>query len=1010
MNGLLVVDDEEGVRRAVQKALGRENYEVFTASSGNEAILIVKDHPAEIAICISDFKMPGLDGLQTLAAIGTINPEITRIMLTGYATLEGAIAATNEGIDGFLTKPFDNVELRAKVREYFVRKRLKQFVSPQVMQQLQVDPTYLTPRKQRATLVFVDIRGFTALTEKHDPQEWALFLSDNYFSPLGEIIFQNNGTLDKHIGDGIMAIFGAPLAHENDPERAVRCSLEMVSDIERFNALSDIKLPAPLGLHVGLHSGWVIAGNVGSDLRMNYSVVGDTVNLASRLVELAPPGEIYMSAETFKLVSTLILTDGPFTTNVKGKAEPVSIYKLRSLKIDADRRKVALVREDFVGREREMQLLRDSLDIALHKKEVRIFIRGEAGVGKTRIKRELMKMAHTRGVATIEGMCSSFEVNTPYFLWNTLLKSMLRIGLETSEVEARIRLHELLSILSLEEHEPYLATLLSLRYGQILMEEEEHRKKRIFEATASLLRTFAARRPSVFILEDLHWIDRFSQELLEYILTQGETVPTMVVCLFRDEYTQAKNLLHLGELLDLNRLPKEDACKLMSMRLDVDTIPPNLELAVLTRSEGNPFFIQEILKTLLDKNVIAVRQRKVEILTDNVEAGIPGTVQGVIMARIDRIQESIKDVLFGASVIGREFSRPILEQVVDRKGDLVPQLHELQTLELILAKEEADEADYLFKHYLIQEVAYNTILINKRKELHASIAQAIEKLYPDRLMEFYELLAFHYEKAELWDKAAEYLGRSGHKVRQIYSREESKEFFRRKEAAMQKLFQSGSASWSFWATFKAITPPLIAMLIPILPIFYYIRILGRSAASNQTELIVVGVVASALCLWYLFTLWHLGVTPFLRGKPKLYDLMEDQVRVLFPDGTNLSIQFIEIDHLRYFDPEENGRRSFFRKLIDPFSRIEDFSSLTFGLWFREVVLNIFPPYSFGFGGGQGEVHVRLKEGYRGLRMVIPWFNTPVRSKDMSLLPFAPREFFEQMDVAFANWKRMRHQP
>ena len=183
--------------------------------TATKRITIVKDHPAEIAICISDFKMPGLDGLQTLAAIGSINPDITRIMLTGYATLEGAIAATNEGIDGFLTKPFDNVELRAKVREYFVRKRLKQFVSAQVLQQLQVDPSYLTPRKQLATLVFVDIRGFTALTEKHDPQEWALFLSDNYFSPLGEIIFQNNGTLDKHIGDGIMAIYGAPISGDD---------------------------------------------------------------------------------------------------------------------------------------------------------------------------------------------------------------------------------------------------------------------------------------------------------------------------------------------------------------------------------------------------------------------------------------------------------------------------------------------------------------------------------------------------------------------------------------------------------------------------------------------------------------------------------------------------------------------------------------------------------------------------------------------------------------------------
>ncbi|HEY4722924.1 MAG TPA: response regulator, partial [Anaerolineae bacterium] len=176
------------------------------AGDGHEAIGVVRDKPDEIAIVISDFKMPGLDGLQTLATIGAINPDITRIMLTGYATLESAIAATNEGIDGFLTKPFDNMELRAKVREHFIRKRLKQFVSAQVMHELQSDPGQLQPRKQVATILFSDIRGFTTMTERRDPQEWAAFLSVNYFSPMGEIIFQNNGTLDKHIGDSIMAI------------------------------------------------------------------------------------------------------------------------------------------------------------------------------------------------------------------------------------------------------------------------------------------------------------------------------------------------------------------------------------------------------------------------------------------------------------------------------------------------------------------------------------------------------------------------------------------------------------------------------------------------------------------------------------------------------------------------------------------------------------------------------------------------------------------------------------
>ena len=329
MYGLLVVDDEEGVRRAVQKALGRDNYQVFTASSGQEAISIVEDRAAEIAICISDFKMPGIDGLQTLAAVGNINPDITRIMLTGYATLEGAIAATNEGIDGFLTKPFDNVELRAKVREYFVRKRLKQLVSPQVMQQLQVDPSHLTPRKQWATLLFVDIRGFTALTEKHDPQEWALFLSDNYFSPLGEIIFQNNGTLDKHIGDGIMAIYGAPIAGEEDVLRAIRSAVAMRDRMQAINARSDPDHQLPIA--IGIHSGEVVVGMFGSARKREYTALGHNVNVAARLEQMAAPGQILISAQTYELVQAQVEVARLEPIMVKGLADPMQVYNVLNM-------------------------------------------------------------------------------------------------------------------------------------------------------------------------------------------------------------------------------------------------------------------------------------------------------------------------------------------------------------------------------------------------------------------------------------------------------------------------------------------------------------------------------------------------------------------------------------------------------------------------------------------------------------------------------------------------------
>ncbi len=329
MNGLLIVDDEEGVRRALHKALAKENYQIYSASDGSEAIALVRQRADEITIVISDFKMPGLDGLQTLVAIGNINPEITRIMLTGYATLESAIAATNEGIDGFLTKPFDNVELRAKVREYFIRKRLKQFVSLQVLHELQADPSQLLPRKQQATILFADIRGFTAMTEQHDPQEWAAFLSAHYFSPLGEIIFQNNGTLDKHIGDSIMAIYGAPIMAADDTWRAVQSALEMRDQMVAINSTLEPARRLPIGF--GLDTGEVVVGMFGSARKKEYTALGHTVNLASRLQEIALAGQILISHNTYTAIKDRIKVEALTPMHLRSMAEPVNLYNVVGL-------------------------------------------------------------------------------------------------------------------------------------------------------------------------------------------------------------------------------------------------------------------------------------------------------------------------------------------------------------------------------------------------------------------------------------------------------------------------------------------------------------------------------------------------------------------------------------------------------------------------------------------------------------------------------------------------------
>ena len=340
LQSLLIIDDEEGIRRSVKRALRQEKYEVLMAENGQQALEIVRQNPEQIAIAISDYKMPGMDGIETLAAIGGINADITRVILTGYATLESAIQATNEGFDGFLTKPFENEELRAKIKEYFLKKHMKQFVSPQVFAELQKDPDLIQPCKRDVTVLFSDIRGFTPMAEKLDPNDLAYLLNHYYFSPLGQIIFEHRGTLDKHIGDAIMALFGAPLSGPDDAYRAVCAALSMRKAVDQINLdLRERKTGAllthqlatehylPVGF--GISSGEVVAGLLGSTWKKEYTVIGSAVNVAARLQSLAGPGEILISESTYQLVRSQVQVEPLEPTLIKGIAAPVQIYRVQ---------------------------------------------------------------------------------------------------------------------------------------------------------------------------------------------------------------------------------------------------------------------------------------------------------------------------------------------------------------------------------------------------------------------------------------------------------------------------------------------------------------------------------------------------------------------------------------------------------------------------------------------------------------------------------------------------------
>lgn len=327
MIGLVVVDDEEGVRRALRKVLEGDGYKVFLAENGKQAIRIVGGNDGKIETVISDFKMPGIDGLETLMEIGRINPEITRIMLTGYATMESAIEAVNAGIDGFLTKPFENTELTAKVREYNLKKRLKQFVSEQILTELQREGKNILPRRQKVSVLFSDIRGFSKIAETMTPEALSDMLNSRYFSPLDNVIFEFNGTLDKHIGDSIMGVFGAPVAYEDDAARAVLGALKMREEIRRINEMHGAS-GRKIEIGIGISTGEVMAGIFGSSRKKEYTVFGPPVNLASRLERLAGADQILICEETCRHVQHLAKVEKINVPPIKGIERRFDVYSV----------------------------------------------------------------------------------------------------------------------------------------------------------------------------------------------------------------------------------------------------------------------------------------------------------------------------------------------------------------------------------------------------------------------------------------------------------------------------------------------------------------------------------------------------------------------------------------------------------------------------------------------------------------------------------------------------------
>jgi tetratricopeptide (TPR) repeat protein len=587
-------------------------------------------------------------------------------------------------------------------------------------------------------------------------------------------------------GDGIMALFGAPVALEDAPQRAIRSSLAIHREMAKFSdqLKQEKKDVLSVKMRIGIHTGPVVVGTVGNDLRVEFKAVGDTVNLASRMEEQAQPGTTYITEDTFKLTEGLFRFEGLGQRVIKGKQKPVNIYRAIAPSTMRTRFDVSAERglTPFAGRERELELLLDGLARAKAGRGQAFSITAEAGVGKSRLLYELRKAVASEDVTFLEGRCLSYSRAVAYHPVIDILKANFDIHEGDGDFDIKEKVNKGLKILGADEAStlPYLLELLAVKdsgIDKIPMSPEE-RKNRIIEALKRIVLKGSEIRPLIMAFEDLHWIDKSSEDQLKHLLESIPGARVLLIFTYRPEFVHTWGAKSYHSQVMLNRLSNRESLIMVSHLLGTEELDKDLEEFILEKTEGVPFFIEELIKSLKDLKIIEKKDNRYRITKDIKEVTIPATVQDVIMARVDSLPEGTKGLLQTISAVGRESGYDLIKRLTDlAEQELLSHLSVLKDSEFLYERGIYPQSTYVFKHTLTQDVIYDSLLLKKRKEIHAEIGGVIEALYPDRLEEYYELLAYHYGRSASADKAVNYLDLANQKAAKLNAMEEAKTYF-----------------------------------------------------------------------------------------------------------------------------------------------------------------------------------------------------------------------------------------
>jgi class 3 adenylate cyclase/tetratricopeptide (TPR) repeat protein len=657
--------------------------------------------------------------------------------------------------------------------------------------------------RKHVTVFFADLSGYTAMTERLDPEDVRTILNQ-VFKKISGIIEKFDGFIERYIGDSVMAVFGIPKAHEDDPVRAINAAIEIHDAMKSMSPWIQEKIGRQVFMHTGINTGLVLTGEVNPE-DGSHGLTGLNINIASRLESLSKDDEILVGPQTYKLAKQFFNFETLKPVSVKGKKGLLNVYKVLSKKdLDLHKRTNTF----FLGRDEELiKLNKLSSQLVRNGIGSMVSIIGEPGIGKSRLVDEYKKQFLNADILWVESRSSSYLQETSYGTFLEVLKNYAGIKDSDDDGKGWEKLEEkLMHLFPDEVHDtlPYLATLLSLKvkgdlFNKVQFIDGEALKGQIYRAFFILLKRLTYDQPLVIEFEDFHWADQSTIDLIAHLMPMVQEVPLILLFISRNTKngpaSKLRRLVHKQNNKNyteifLNPLSKEEILDLACKNLNIDPMSSQLSGLINRKCEGNPLYLEELIRTLIHNDLVVksetTGQYTLKPLSGKVS--IPDTLRGIVESSIDRLDEDMKDLLRIASVIGRNFLYRLLEAIGDSSKNLDNNLSILIGENLISQKVEKPELEYYFYHDLIRDAAYDTILLKHREKLHRSVGEAIESIFHDQIERFYGLLSYHFAKASQWNKAQKYLIKAGDQANRIAGDSEALSHYKKAMSAHEQLF------------------------------------------------------------------------------------------------------------------------------------------------------------------------------------------------------------------------------